>query len=639
MRSRTFHQLSLWALIFMLPVISTAGIKGVGAESGTEKDEPVKLENPLSVQYLKKQLRKESPRLVLTPAIEKKLKKKLKTDPAVQNMYKAILLNAKEIQAEPLLERKVVGRRLLGTSREMLYRMNILGMVYRLDKDPDVLQRIDDELIAVCNFQDWNPSHFLDVAEMAMAVALAIDWTGSDLPESTVELAKNALIEKGIKPSYNEKEKMGWINGTNNWNQVCNGGMIAASIAIAEKDPELAAKTIGRALDGMPHALEEYGPDGVYPEGSTYWGYGTSFSVLSSSMLESAFGTDFGLAEFPAFMQSADFRLLSIAPSGWYYNFADCGDKRSENGDLVLAWFAAKTGNKIYFENERFLRDPQEMGKLARYAGAGLVWLSQFEDKNESKLPLAWKGDGANPLIIFTGGEDDPRQYYFGGKGGRGTVSHGNMDAGSFIFELDGVRWVIDPGNQPYHELEQTGFNLWGSCQDCERWTLLTKNNYGHSTITVNNALHINDGFASLVDFKNGDQPEASIDMSDALGDKINNVTRRFLKENNHSILIEDKLVLNDSTQHITWQLMTTADVEIVKGGAILNQDGKKLKLENLSHPELNLSIVSLDPPPMQLDRNIENLKRIEIRIPAYVLIEKEDTVRVRLSGEELTSY
>lgn len=630
MNSRVFHFLSVWYLALVIPVSSIANPDVKGSPSGIETDDPVKLENPMDVQYLKKNLRKSSPRLILTPAIEKQLKKQLKTDPVVQNMYEAIQRDAKQIQAQPLLERKVVGRRLLGTSREMLYRMNILGMVYRMEKDPTVLKRIDEEVLAVCNFSDWNPSHYLDVAEMSMAIALAVDWVGSDLPKATVETAKNALIEKGIKPSYNPDGNTGWIDGTNNWNQVCHGGMIAASIVIAEKDPELAAKTIHRALDGMPHALEEYGPDGVYPEGSTYWGYGTSFSVLTASMLESAFGTDFGLSEYPAFMESADFRLLSIAPSGWYYNFADCGDQRSENGDLTLAWFAAQTGNDIYFERERFLQDPAAMGELARYAGAGLVWLSQFEETKNEKLPTAWMGEGANPIVIF---RDSTRQYYFGGKGGRGTVNHGNMDAGSFIFELDGVRWVIDPGNQSYHELEKTGFNLWGRCQDCERWTLLTKNNYGHSTLTVNDSLHVVDGFASIADFKEGKQPETTINMTEVFGDKLESATRRFLKEDDRSILIEDKLALSDATEQITWQLMTTADVEVTEDGAVLTQDGKQLTLENLSHPDLRVSVISLDPPPLQLDRRIEGLKRIEIRIPAYALSEKEATLRVRLSG------
>src|SRR5690606_6664397 len=148
-----------------------------------------------------------------------------------------------------------------------------------------------------------------------------------------------------------------------------------------------------------------------------------------------------------------------------------------------------------------------------------------------------WKGEGHNPVVIFRGGENDPRQFYFGGKGGRATVNHGNMDAGSFILEIDGVRWSIDPGNQSYNEIEQTGFNLWGTCQTCERWQLLTKNNFGHSTLTVNNALHINNGFASLADFKRGERPEATFDMKDVFGGALNSATRRFVKENDHTIL------------------------------------------------------------------------------------------------------
>ena len=269
-----------------------------------QKDENIpKLENPISVKYLKQHLRSSSPRLVLNQKTEKTLKKKLKTDPVVQNMYQAVKLNAKSIFDKPMLERALVGRRLLGVSREMLWRMNMLGMVYRIEADPQILERIDQEVIAVCNFSDWNPSHFLDVAEMAMAVAIALDWTSGALPLSTQDLAKTALINKGILPSWPEHNLPRWVNGTNNWNQVCNGGMIAASIAIAESDPELAAKTIKRALDGLPHSLVEYGPDGVYPEGSTYWSYGTSFSVVTIAMLESAFGTDFGMGDYPAFQE------------------------------------------------------------------------------------------------------------------------------------------------------------------------------------------------------------------------------------------------------------------------------------------------------------------------------------------------
>jgi hypothetical protein len=626
MRHKTFSGLLSLALLTLV------FYNGHALSEKPGENDPPKLDNPITEAYLKRNLRKSSPKLVLTPSLERQLKRKIKNDPMVGNFYEGIKLNAEEVLKQPVLTRQMTGRRLLGISRDMLHRINVLGMAYRIDGDKRYLDKINEEVIAVSNFSDWNPSHFLDVAEMSMAVALAIDWVGKDLPKATVELAKDALIEKGINPSW--EGNRGWIDGTNNWNQVCNGGMIAAAIMIADRDPALAAKTISRSLDGMPHALAEYGPDGVYPEGSTYWSYGTSFSVITSALLESAFGTDFGIAEYPAFKESADFRVLSIAPSGWYYNFADCGDKHGTSGDITLAWFGTKTGNPLYVEKEKFMQPAEDMGKLHRIAGAGLVWLSQFEATEKESLPMAWKGDGTNPITIFRDGKEGPDSYYFGGKGGRATISHGNMDAGSFIWEYNGVRWVMDPGNQPYNELEITGFNLWGNCQECERWTLLTKNNYGHSTLTVNDELHVNDGFAALVDFKDGNEPEATFDMKEIFGGNIAEAKRTFKKPDDSSIIIEDQIKTNDNTKMITWQLMTQADVEIVKGGAILKQDGKQVKLENLSHPELMVSLVSLDPTPLELDRHYENLKRLEIRVPAWILENGEGTLRVKLTGQ-----
>jgi hypothetical protein len=622
-----FHPVTL--LKRFLPVLFFFVACLTGESMAGPEGETVTLDNPMSVQYLKKNLRKSHPRLVLNASAERSLKAKIKNDPVVKNVYEAVKINANEILTQPLLERIQTGRRLLSVSREMLYRVNMLGIVYRMEKDPGILQRLNDEVVAVCNFSDWNPSHFLDVAEMSMAVALAVDWAADDLPASTIDLALNTLIEKGIQPSWPKAGKdPGWAYGTNNWNQVCNGGMIAASIAIAEKDPELAAKTIKRALDGIPRVLASYLPDGVYPEGSTYWNYGTSFSVMTAAMLESAFGTDFGHTKIPAFMESAIFRVLCNAPSGWYYNFADCGDQRGQSGDLILAWFAAKTGNKAFFEKDRFLIPPRDMGKLSRLGGAALVWLAQYKEKENMEIPLAWAGRGHNPIAVFTGDHD----YYFGGKGGRGSTSHGNMDAGSFVFELNGVRWVVDPGNQGYNELEKTGFNLWGRCQDCERWTLLTKNNFGHSTLTVNGQLHRVDGQATLVDFKDGTRPEATFDLTATFGSLLKSAKRRFMKDTPVSLTIEDELETSPETKLVTWQLMTTADVELTDDGAILKQNGKTLKLENHSHPGFMFSVISLDPAPMQLDRQIKGLKRIELRIPAWTFENGKDTIKIRLT-------
>ncbi|MEQ8881130.1 MAG: hypothetical protein RLQ12_15915, partial [Cyclobacteriaceae bacterium] len=394
----------------------------------------VRLENPISVSFIKNNLASTSPKLILTPQIERELKQKLKTDQLVQDYYRYLVREAETILTQPLLERELEGFRLLFVSREMLKRMTTLCMVYRIDRNPEILNRIDTELKAVCSFIDWNPKHFLDIAEMSLAVALAVDWVGNALPPETVRLAKTDLIEKGINPSFNEEGvRMFWINSSNNWNAVCHGGMIAASLVIADESPELAAKTISRALDKLPNSLKEYGPDGIYPEGPTYWGYGTGYSVIAANTLTTALGSDFGISSSPGFMESALFNLHVTAPSGNFFNFADSGDKKDGGDSVLRTWFAAKTGDKVYFDQE-FYENPQDAG---RFAGLALIWLSQYKEIKATALPANWYGNGSNPVAVFRGRGDNPNQFFLAAKGGRASLSHGNMDAGTFVFDLE----------------------------------------------------------------------------------------------------------------------------------------------------------------------------------------------------------
>ena len=621
------HSHRLFSFLSFLVFFILTGFLSVNQAQTSATSPKVKLENPITAAFLKRNLKRTSPKLILTPTIERTLKEKLQSDPLMQSYYQYLQKEAKGILDQPLLKRELEGFRLLFVSRELIQRMSTLAMVYRIERQPEILQRIDVELKAVCAFSDWNPQHFLDIAEMSFGVALALDWAGEDLPKTTVSLAKKALIEKGIIPSFNEDgERMFWINGHNNWNAVCHGGMIAASLAVADVDPELAAKTISRALDKLPNSLKEYAPDGVYPEGPSYWGYGTSYTIIASNTLETAFGSDFGISESPGFMKSAEFLLNATAPSGNYFNFADSGDKYNGGVALLLSWFGAKTADALYFDHS-FFQNPKEAG---RFAGLGLVWLSQMDPKNTGKIAQNWLGKGTNPIAIFRGDSD----YFAGMKGGKAQLSHGNMDAGTFVFDLNGVRWVVDPGNQRYYLLNKIGFNLAGHCQDCPRWTLLTKNNRTHSTITVNDEDFNVQGFAPIIDFKDQDQAEVSIDLSNLYFDNTKAVQRKFTKDSKRSLLIEDTFETNENTKSITWGLMTQAEVSLEKNGAVLKQNGKTLHIRILNTDKYNLSVISLDPPPLEIDKTMENLKRIEIRIPAWTLENGKGSLKVRLSED-----
>ena len=98
------------------------------------QDSVLKLENPITVNYLKKNLSKQSPRLVLNKKTEQNLRKKLKTDPVVQNVYKGIKLNAEAVFDKtlvnldiPMEERSQNNQ--LDISRDLLHRISIDDVV------------------------------------------------------------------------------------------------------------------------------------------------------------------------------------------------------------------------------------------------------------------------------------------------------------------------------------------------------------------------------------------------------------------------------------------------------------------------------------------------------------------------------
>jgi hypothetical protein len=59
---------------------------------------------------------------------------------------------------------------------------------------------------------------------------------------------------------------VGFFKNSNNWNQVCNGGLISAAIAVFEAMPERAKQVIERSVKSNELPMKTYAPDGNYPE-------------------------------------------------------------------------------------------------------------------------------------------------------------------------------------------------------------------------------------------------------------------------------------------------------------------------------------------------------------------------------------
>ncbi len=293
--------------------------------------------------------------------------------------------------------------------------------------------------------------------------------------------------------------------------------------------------------------------------------------------------------------------------------------RRRQTG--LLAWFAQRSGSGFSWDDCKSLINSEvnemKLPKATRFYPVHFLNIVQLDNENSGEYiyPEVWSGGGDEPIVIMRDSFNSPQGFFLAAKGGRAADNHGNMDAGSFVFELDGVRWSIDPGNQSYNALEQImGGELWNSAQDSRRWDLLTKNSGGHSTLVLNGEKHLADARVPLVRRElRGSIPQFTFDLSALYGDMVQGAHRTFSKQSESRLRISDELLFSPLTESLSWQMITRAELWLEEGGVMLEQDGATLYLRLPSEVPFEVKVVSLDPPPLPYDKEIEGLKRLEI--------------------------
>lgn len=521
------------------------------------------------------------PRILLFEGEERQIQELIDSDQKWEKMHFAILEKSNSILGKPVLERTMVGRRLLSISRECLLRVFFLSYSYRMTGDERFLKKAEEEMVAVSWFSDWNPSHFLDVAEMTMGVAIGYDWLYADLSESARESVKSAIVMKGLKPSQNNSYNW-FLRSENNWNQVCNAGMTYGALAVQEDYPDLSGEIIDRAFESIPLPMETYQPDGAYPEGYGYWGYGTNFNVLFLSAIEKALGTDKGLVSTPGFLETSDFLKHMITPTGLNFNWSDSGTGTNLNTSMF--WFAQRTKNpSVLWSEKRFL----ELSDYSKFKGirmlpALMIWgkgipLSNISEPKEK----FWMAQGSNPVAMMRSSWTDPKAVFTGFKAGSPSVNHGHMDIGSFVMEADGVRWATDLGKQNYESLESLGMKIFGKGQDAERWTIFRMNTYSHNVLIVDNEQQRVDGYAKIDRHSSADEFMFSIsDISTVYDNQLKKATRGVGIKDGKYTIIRDEIETLDKITKVRWNMVTYSVVELGSKEAILTDNGMTLYLK-----------------------------------------------------------
>lgn len=557
-------------------------------------------------------LREDHPRLFLTNDRLEELKTTAENDVTLQGYVDEVIKKADRIIQQPVQTKTEGPGRLLPVSKRVVQNMFTLGLTFRWTGEQKYADYAIREMESVAAFEDWNPGHFLDTAEMLNGMAVGYDWFYDVLTPEQRNVIREAMIEKGLKQAPPT-----WVfSSLSNWNAVCYGGLAVGALAIAETNPEFAKKIIPEALASLPGCVAQYAPNGAYSEGVGYWSYATSYLVFAIGAMDSALGTNFGLSSMSGFQETPFFPIYMSPPSKFYFNY---GDSYQVRGALPwLFWFAQKYGEllpltdeKAILESDTSLASPFHVMWYQPAPPAEAV--SEF-DRDRVFLGLV-------PIAIFRSSWDDDAVWAVM-KGGYNQAQHGHLDLGQFEVESDGVRWTRDMGRdniiyQGVRAFGEQAFRRGGA-----RWKIWANSSFAHNVPIINGHGQDPLGEAKLIGYsKEGDTSSMVLDLTSPYRwpAKARSVKRGMkMLPGRESVLIQDEIEVGEAGT-VTFPFATDAKFTIEDNHILLEKGGKICRVEILSPAEFTITTEQCPAPNKEqlVSRDYSRFTRILINTEA----------------------
>jgi hypothetical protein len=514
------------------------------------------------------------PRLLFPAAMEAEVTARIAADPLAAGIQKAVVKRAEQVLKQRTCEYLIPdGKRLLSESRMALHHVLHCGWAWRTTGDARFFDRTIRELDAACALKDWNPSHFLDTAEMSTAVAIGYDWLYPALSSEQRKRYEDALFDKGLRAFGKlHPESKWWRDAYNNWSQVCGTGMALAAEAVKERDPELCGELVKDGDELIGKCEHFYLPDGAYPEGPGYWHYGTNYHVLLLAARESLKQP----VKVPTVLRnSGDFMMQVVGPTGVDFNFAD-GNARETAPSPAQSWIATKFEDAAQARHVRSLLEKS----LKKGSGGGttndqrffplhLLWLPEAPRGNQA-TSLSARFEGEQSFVFLRSGWTDDAAW-LAIKGGTGAASHGHLDAGAFVCEAGGRRW--------FHDLGSDDYNMPGYFGK-QRWDYLRLNNFSHNTLVIDGKLQAapEEGCPVSAVTKEGTTSGTVVDLTRAYQGQAESVKRRaILDAADGSVRLTDTIV--KPVGPVRWAVVTKAKLKFEGDTVILEEGGKRLVL------------------------------------------------------------
>ena len=509
--------------------------------------------------------------------------------------------------------------------REIMGRVMYLSYMYRITGEEKYAERAERELLAAAaHYEEWRPDHFLTTSEMTLAFAIGYDWLYDYLSESSKETIVNEIKTKGLdlaETSYGNKYK----SSVGNWNSVCSACMTASALAVFEHDPVKYTKFVADAIQKNVKAVENFSPDGGYPEGYSYWHYGVSYQTMMFEVLKTALGYDSTLPETTAgFDKTGAFPSMMSTPSGSCFSYGDV----AMDADVSCAsfWLAKRFDRPdwLYVDKKMILANDFEQEDMLWRFNPIILCYSVGLDLASIAKPKenVWFNAGDQPVFAYRSGFDSTADTYLGIKGGHAKSSHAHMDSGSFYYERSGVVWADDLGSDSY-----TLSGYWSNGQTGARWKIFRLGVSGHSTISFDGGNHIVTAEAPITNYFSEDTIGATVDLTASCSDKVSKAERTVYLDGEVLNVVDD--IVPSAGTTVTWNMITPAEAATDGNGKIiLTSGGRTMSLEVLSPANAEMFIL----PAEGGEGNLPNPDHLRVGFTAALTSGQSYELRVTLT-------
>ncbi|KAJ5777443.1 hypothetical protein N7520_000689 [Penicillium odoratum] len=482
------------------------------------------------------------------------------------------------------------------TSWSSTIRLNVgatAGM-YLLTSDTTYSDWIIDTITLLANLPDWDPSDFLNTADIAMTVSIGYDWVYDELTASQRSVIESAITQKAFTPALNSSINS-WSEHTNNWAQVTNGCLIIAALAIGDKNSTLANSIVDFSFPKLNTSLEQYAPDGGWVEGYSYGTYAGIFLGLTMGSLDSALGDDLGISDLPGMSNLGAWLTHSFGQTGGF-SWADGAWTFSNANSLWSVGYWAQKFNK-----------PEWLqGMLSRFTTSEAATFQAYLFYNSSlktpsvlsSMPLYDQFAGVAGMT-YRASWTDSDAWFFGFMGGYNGRSHGHLDAGSFVVDYKGYRWAELLGSDSY--------SLTDYFVGSRRWTYYRCRSEGANTLSISTSSQTPLHFANQIPSANnslrwvGSFDDSSrfgvANLTQAYANVTTSVMRGVAMLNGTQLLIRDE-VRASSAVDIATSWHTTATITLGTGNrtAVLTQGGVTMDVTLVSPSNAYFQIANTDP-------------------------------------------